>query len=203
MAAAQPVRNSPSVVGIHDKAQENLRFIREAMEGASSFTAVSGWGLVAIGLLGCLGFVVSRPFEGTATWVFLWLWIAALAVMTGAVSIVLKARRRKTNLFSAAARKFLLNLAPPLVAALLLTMVLLRIGEIPILSGLWLLLYGAGVLTGGSASVRSVPVMGLCFFVMGAAALIVPTAVTPWLVLAGFGGLHIGFGLYIARRHHG
>ncbi|MCC7340818.1 MAG: hypothetical protein IT170_07005 [Bryobacterales bacterium] len=203
MAAVEAMRKAPVVVGIEDKAHENLRYIRNAMEGASSFTAVSGWGLVGIGLLGCIGFLLTRYFPGREAWLTIWLSTAVPAVLTGVLSIVWKARKRKTDLFSASARKFALNLAPPLVAALLLTLALANGEAWESLGGLWLLLYGTGVVTGGSASVRSVPVMGAGFFGLGAAALFLPTAFTPWLMLAGFGGLHIGFGLYIARRHHG
>ena len=70
MAAAKALRKSPVVVGMEDKAHENLRFIRNAMEGASSFTAVSGWGLVAIGILGCIGFLLSHVFGGGGAWIF-------------------------------------------------------------------------------------------------------------------------------------
>lgn len=203
MAAAEAIRKSPAVVDIQDKAHENLRFIRDAMEGASSFTAVSGWGLAAIGVLGCTGFLLSRPFAGSETWVYIWLGTAGLAVLVGVLSIIWKAKQQKADLFSAAARKFALNLAPPLIAALLLTIALMRTGELAVLGGLWLLLYGTGVVTGGSASVRSVPAMGLGFCALGATALFLPVGFTPWLMLAGFGGLHLGFGIYIARRHHG
>lgn len=203
MATAPHTPEPSRIVAIHEKAHENLRFIREAMEGASSFTAVSGWGLVTIGLLACACFAFSHPFEGNPVWVYQWLGTAVLAVLVGVLSIVLKARRRGTSLFSVSGRKFLFNLAPPLVAALLLTAVLLPLGHWDLLGGLWLLLYGTGVITGGSASVRSVPVMGLCFFVLGAVALAAPVWLHGWLLLAGFGGLHIGFGIYIARRHRG
>ena len=203
MARVEAIRKSAVVVDIQDKAHENLRFIREAMEGASSFTAVSGWGLVAIGVLGCIGFLLSRPFTGGVTWIYIWLGTAAPAVLVGVLSIVWKAKKRNADLFSAAARKFALNLAPPLVAALLITVAFMRTGEPASIGGLWLLLYGVGVVTGGSASVRSVPVMGMGFFALGAAALFLPAGFTPWMMLAGFGGLHIGFGIYIACRHHG
>ncbi|MCZ2153930.1 MAG: hypothetical protein LC114_08540 [Bryobacterales bacterium] len=203
MSGLHAVRKQPAVVRMDDKAHENLRFIREAMEGASSFTAVSGWGLVLIGLLGCGGFLASRQVTGEEAWTRVWLTTAGLAVMAGIASIVWKAGKRKASLVSVAARKFALNLAPPLLAALLITIALMRVGEFRTLGGIWLLLYGAGVITGGSASVRSIPVMGLGFFILGAAALLLPAPATPWLMLAGFGGLHIGFGIYIARRHHG
>ncbi len=203
MAALHAIRQQSSVTRIDDKAHDNLRFIREAMEGASSFTAVSGWGLALIGVLGCLGFLMSRRFPVGESWTYTWLATAAVAVLTGIASIVWKAGKRKTSLVSVAARKFAFNLAPPLVAALLITTASMRAGEFRALGGVWLLLYGAGVITGGSASVRSIPVMGLGFFALGATALLAAPSLTPWLMLAGFGGLHIGFGLYIAWRHHG
>ncbi|MBK9169283.1 MAG: hypothetical protein IPM24_17725 [Bryobacterales bacterium] len=191
------------VVSIEHRAHENLRFIRDAMEGASAFTAVSGWGLFAIGWLGCAAWWISRPLSGSAAWAWTWIGCAALAVAAGWASIAWKARRRRANLLSVPARKFLLNLAPPLVAGLLLTIVVLPQGNEALLGAMWLLLYGTGVVTGGSASVRSVPAMGLCFFVLGAAALFAPAWLVPACLLAGFGGLHLGFGLYIARKHHG
>jgi hypothetical protein len=202
MASAPHGATSSKVTAIHEKAHENLRFIREAMEGASSFTAVSGWGLVALGILGCAGFLASRHLEGSA-WIYTWVAVAGAALPMGLFSIAVKAHRRKLALFSASGRKFLLNLAPPLAAGLLLTAFLLPTGRTDILAPLWLLLYGTGVITGGSASVRSVPAMGMCFFALGAIALVCPVWIHNWLLLAGFGGVHVVFGIYIARRHDG
>ncbi len=191
------------VVRMDAGAERNLRFIRETMERAASFTAVSGLGLMAIGLVGAVAYWMGNPWLGTNRWTETWIIAAAVAIVFGGISIVVKARLTGASLLSGPARKFGLNLAPPFLAAMLLTFAMYRAGQQEWLGALWLLLYGAGVVTGGFASVRSVPVMGVGFLLLGSAALILPAAATPVLLLLGFGGLHLGFGAYIAWRHHG
>jgi len=195
--------NPAEVTRIDAGAERNLRFIRDAMERAGSFTAVSGWGLMAIGAIGLGAYIVSEPAFGATRWTEVWLEAAALAIVAGVVSIVAKARLAGISLVSVPARKFALNLAPPLVAAMLLTHAMYLRGQQEWLGSIWLLLYGAGVVTGGFASVKSVPTMGAMFMLLGWASVVLPPAWTPEILLLGFGGLHLGFGAYIAWRHHG
>jgi hypothetical protein len=177
----------------------DLRFIRETMEQAS-FTTLSGWGLVAIGATAIVaGLLAGR--DVTAPWWFLvWLVEATLAAGIGTATTLRKARAGDEALLPGPVRKFVLGLAPPVVAAVLLTPVLWRAGLAPLLPGVWLLLYGAGVMTGGAFSVRPVPAMGLAFMLCGAVALFGPPGWGPGLLLLGFGGLHLVFGLLIARE---
>jgi hypothetical protein len=182
---------------------DNLRFIRETMEGAAYFTAVSGLGEVTVGLTAVAASYVAARQATVSGWLLVWLWEALLAFLITTGTIVWKARRSETDLFSGPGRRFALGLFPPLIAGALLTPVLLTSGDVDVLPGLWLLLYGAGVVTGGAFSVRTVPVMGLAFMGLGAVALVAPSSWRDGLLAAGFGGLHVLFGAVIAWRHGG
>lgn len=185
------------------RAADDLRYIRETMERSASFTAVSGWGQVVLGVT-ALGaaWVSSRQPAGFA-WLRVWLGEALVAVAIAMLSIVWKANRRGLPLFSGPGRKVALGLLPPLIAGAFLTFLLYRLGAQSALPATWLLLYGAGIATGGAFSVAIVPVMGMCFMTLGGLAVVAPAAWGNWLLAAGFGGLHIVFGTMIARRHGG
>lgn len=204
MASVQPIRAArPEPVSLHTHAMDNLKFIRDTMERAGSFTAVPGWGGVAMGVSALLATLIASRRSSTESWLATWLIEGAFAIALGALAMMRKASRAKVPLLSAPARKFLLSFAPPLMVGALLTLVLYRAGLTGAIPGTWLLLYGTGVVTGGTFSVRIVPVMGLCFMLVGAVALFCPL---PWgtaFLGAGFGGLHLIFGLIIARRYGG
>lgn len=182
---------------------EDLRFIRDTMERASAFTAVSGWGQVVSGVTAfAAAWLAARQASGFG-WLRVWLAEGIVAAVIGLLACTWKANRRGLPLFSGPARKVALGLAPPLVAGAFLTFVLFRAGLQSALPAAWLLLYGAGIMTGGAYSVSIVPVMGLCFMVVGALAVLGPAAWGNWFLATGFGGLHIVFGYLIARRHGG
>jgi hypothetical protein len=188
---------------LHARAMDNLSFIRSTMERATAFTAVPGWGGVAMGVTALVASVLAYHSATQDDWLLVWLSASALALATGGWAMVLKARRAGTMVFSYSGRRFVLSYVPPLAVGALLTLVLVRAGLYAALPGTWLLLYGTGVVTGGAFSVRVVPIMGLCFMALGAGALLAPPYWGDWLMAAGFGGLHIIFGLIIARRHGG
>ncbi len=193
---------------LHARAMDNLRFIRETMEASASFTAVSGWGQCAIGLTAlAAAYAAARQSAPrqfiTGGWIKVWLVAAFVALAISGGTMWLKARAAQTPLWARPGRKLALNFAPPVFVGALLTLALYRAGQPELIPAMWLLLYGAGVVTGGAFSVQIVPVMGLCFMLVGALALVSPLAWTNILMAAGFGGLHIVFGVLIARRHGG
>lgn len=193
----RPVRALPS------RAAEDLRYIRDTMERSASFTAVSGWGQVLLGVTAIGAAVVAARQPAGFAWLRVWLAEALVAVVIALLSIVWKANRRGLPLFSGPGRKVALGLLPPLLAGAFLTFLLYRMGAQSALPATWLLLYGAGIATGGAFSVAIVPVMGMCFMTLGGLAVAGPAAWGNWLLAAGFGGLHIVFGIMIARRHGG
>jgi hypothetical protein len=188
---------------LHERALENLRFIREAMECSATFTAVSGRGGVAMGLVGSAASFLAMVQPTPARWLTVWIAGAILGFITAAAFLLLKSKAVGAPLESGMGRKFLLGLAPPLLAGALLTAAMAKPATFGLLPAVWLLLYGAGVVTGGAFSVRAVPLMGALFMAMGAAALFLRHPWSDLLLASGFGGLHLGFGAWIWRRHGG
>ena len=203
VAVIRELRPRPvKTVGIVTHALENLRYIRETMERAGSFTAVPGWGGVAMGAIAlAAGWAAARP--GALPDLSVWMIAGVAAILTGIVAMWRKARRLEPPVLPGPARKFVLSFAPALAAGGFLTAALLERGVPDLVPGLWLLLYGVAVMAGGAFSVKPVPIMGVCFVCLGAAALLSPPASQNAYLVAGFGGLHIGFGWWIARRYGG
>ena len=199
---ATPERNEEPPA-LHERAMDNLRYIRETMERASSFTGISGWGQVAIGIT-ALGATFAAAQQLTQrAWLTVWIAEAVISLLIAGWSMDRKARAAQMPLLSGPGRKVAFSLSPPLFVGALLTAVLYRARLIDAIPGTWLLLYGTGVVTGGMFSVSIVPVMGLCFMTLGAAALFAPAFLANWFLAAGFGILHIIFGVIIARRYGG
>lgn len=204
MGSVHPIsRQSPEPVALHDRAMDNLRFIRETMERAGSFTAISGWGVFAVGITALIAAFLAASASTVAGWIMIWSVEAVMAMGIAAWSVARKARAAGLPLLSGPGRKMALSLSPALVAGAVLTTVLYGEAILQPLPGMWLLLYGAGMVAAGSYSVRIVPVMGMSFMALGTVALLLPGSWGNALMALGFGGLHLFFGFLIARRHGG
>ncbi|HXI11754.1 MAG TPA: hypothetical protein VNM92_03820 [Thermoanaerobaculia bacterium] len=188
---------------LYEHAAENLVFIRDTMERAGSFTAVPGWGGVVMGLTGLAASIIAMGQDSPRAWLITWLVAAVVALAVGLVAVLLKSRAAGVAFFSRPARQFAFSYSPAILAGALLTAALARAGLHSLLPGVWLLLYGAAVVAGGTYSVRIIPLLGLLFFFLGAIALFSSPLIGNVCLGIGFGALHIVFGAIIARRYGG
>lgn len=184
-----------------EQAKEILAYIRRTMESASTFTAVSGWGLVVVGGVGLLAAGLAWS-GGVVADLRVWIPAALVSVAIAAAMNAAKARRQDVPIWSGAFRKMVWVMAPALAAGALLTLALADQGASALLPGTWLALYGAGVTASGTFSVRAIRWMGIAFLILGAVALLMPD-LGLLLLAAGFGGLHVVIGLDIVWRHGG
>src|SRR5947207_4333549 len=201
MTSPQPLR---------DRALDNLQYIRSTMERAGSFTAVPGWGMVVLGVTAlaasaAAGSLPAAPVYGEpqSHWLWVWMFEALLGAGVGVAALLYKAMRAGDAIVHGPGRRFGLSVLPPFIVGALLTYVLWHAKQLALLPAVWLLCYGTGVVTGGAFSLRVVPVMGICFMILGAAALFAPVSVQAWLLAIGFGVLHIVFGPILSRRYGG
>ncbi len=151
-------------------------------------------------LIATVGAMRQHTVDG---WLTVWLVEAVVAFTIALFSMQRKASRQSTEVLSAAGRRLLMGLLPALAAGAVLTAAIAWDGSTRLIPGVWLLLYGIGVVQAGAFSVRVVPAMGAVFIALGAVALAMPWLWANVMLAAGFGLAHIGFGAFIARRHGG
>jgi hypothetical protein len=188
---------------LHDRAMDNLQFIRDTMERAGAFTAVPGWGGVAIGVTALVATYVAHRQATFDQWMAVWFVEGAVALGLSAWAVRRKALRAGIPLLSGPGRRFALNFAPPMLVGGILTIVLYQAGLFAAIPGVWLLLYGTGIVAGGAFSVPVVPAQGLLLMVTGTVALFTPAGWRDYFMAFGFGMLHVTFGYVIARRYGG
>jgi hypothetical protein len=201
MALPLQRRSAEQPVLLHSKAMDNLAFIRDTMERSSVFTGVPGWGTAATGCLALGAATLASSQTSPEAWLQVWLSTAVVVMAIAGTTTTRKLKKAPAT--EGSLRKFGFGLAPPLAAGAVLTAVLTSSAQWHLLPGVWLLLYGVGVVTAGAYSIRIVPVMGFCFAALGVGAFLSPATWADGWLAARFGGLHIIFGLIIARHHGG
>ena len=190
-------------VSIDAGAVAHLRYIRETIEAAHTFTSVPGKGCIAMGVTALAAAALQSAPPLAQQWFWIWLAAAVVAIVLVAFFLVSKTRKQGLSLLRGVGRRFFLALLPPLGAGGILTAALFVAGAHQLIPGVWLLLYGAGVAASGVFSVPAVSFTGFGFMALGALALALPPAWSTLLLASGFGGLHLVLGVLILRRHGG
>ena len=200
---AQQLEDARKPVNISDRAEENLKFIRDTMERSASFTAVPGYGGMLMGATAIAAAAIANSQPVLANSLAVWLGEAALAFSIGLLAMWQKSKIGGQSLTSAPARKFALSFAPPLVAGTAIVLGLWRYEHYEALAPVCMLTYGAAVACGGAFSAKIIPIMGWCFIAFGAVAFLLPAGYGNLMMGLSFGVLHIIFGAIIARRYGG
>ncbi len=190
------------MLDLQQRAEHDLRFIRSAMARAEGMSSVSGLGGIWMGgiALAAAALAASRPTLQEQ--LLIWIGAAAIAAPRGAAACWRKGRRGGVFIHWDPVRRFLLCLVPAVAVAVVLTLRLWS-SEPALIPAVWLMLYGCGVLAAGTYAVAAVVVLGAAFIVLGATSLLLDPAWSNAVLAAGFGGLHIGFGIWVYERHGG
>lgn len=199
---SKPDQRDTAATSLHGVAADNLRFIRATMENATAFTGISGKGYALAGLTAIAAAWIAAQQTLPLLWLAVWLLEATLACSVTLLLSADKARRQGKSLWSGSGRKLLFAFLPTMAVGAVVTLAFYLQGNTVLMPGLWLILYGAGVMTAGAHSIRPVPLMGFLFIMLGSAQLLVPATTNLTLAL-GFGGLHLAFGILIWRQHGG
>lgn len=188
---------------LHDRAAQDLQYIRSAMERAGSFTAVSGRGYILLGVSALVASALGARTSSFSAWLSVWGAELVIAASIAIVTTAQKARRIGLPIAGGAGRKLLLGFTPVMAAGGALSFALLRAGAGTLLPGMWVAIYGAAVIAGGVYSIRPVPILGATQLAVGIVALLLPVIPADIVLAVGFGVLHIVWGILIARRHGG
>lgn len=188
---------------ISSSAAENLRYIRNTIEAAHTFTTVPGKGCIGIGLIACVAAALELVPELAEHWLPIWLIAAVAAGTVALLSMEAKARRQGLSLRRSVALRFFLTLAPAFLAGGVLTVALLNSSGRDVLAGIWLLMYGVGIASCGVFSIPAVLTAGFAFLGLGMVALVAPVAWAPMMLALGFGGVHLLLGFIVVRNHGG
>ena len=190
--------NRPKTIPLDTHAAATLQYIRASMDAAVSLS-IPGSAGIAMGSVGLLAAVLAVAPAFRPYWFWIWIAAALIAASLGAFRMARQPASRGSLLSGTPVRRFMLGLFPGLFAGAVMTVVLRVTGNDQLLPASWLVLYGCALIAASAPTTRALGVLGACFVGLG----LLTYALSPaWHMLAlgaGFGGLHLVFGL-LARR---
>jgi hypothetical protein len=203
MAKIEPITKAASTHSIGTGAAEHLRYIRNTIDAAHTFSTIPGKGCIAMGVA-ALGAATLEAIPALSRhWLPIWLIAAVLSAAVALYFMERKARHEGLSLRRAVATRFFMTLAPAFAAGGVLTVALLDSVGREVIAGIWLLLYGVGIAACGLFSIPVVLIAGFCFMGFGTVTLAAPAAWAPYLLGLGFGGIHLALGALVIRDHGG
>jgi hypothetical protein len=194
-AMIDPESRSPNTVALDAHALGTLQYIRASID-AAGLLAVPGSAGIAMGAVGTLAALLVELKVFAVNWLQIWLIVAF-----GTALMVNQVVSHGTALYRGPLRRFLMCLCPPLLVGAVLTWQLWIHGQIAMIPGVWLLMYGVAVMAASTLTRRALAVMGTLLATLGVIALQIPVVYQNAVLGVGFGGLHLLFGILIGRRN--
>lgn len=174
------------------EAEQTLAVIRTLMERGTQYTHLSGHAGIAAGGLTLLGSFLRMRFNTP----FLPTWLGVL-VAASASTILFTAALHRANgepLWTRQARTVTFALLPSLVAALIFTAVLSRVGQQALLPGVWMLMWGVGALGMSFFTPRVISALGATFLAAGTVTLVTGITNDALAMALTFGAIHLAYG---------
>ena len=189
------------------EAFESLETIRTILERSTLFTHIAPGGLFFGGAISLAASVVGWVFQWhpvTSPFGFLALWFLAflLALAAGLGISARRAHQQGEEFWSRKLQFVLSGFLPSFVAAAILTPIFVSIGHPEFCPGLWLVLYGLGILAVGVVLDWEFRAAAWCFLIAGTITLYWLRQ-NPHLALGTtFGGLHLTLGVFRLYREN-
>jgi len=187
-----------------DAALESLEAIRDVLDRSTRYTHLCGSGIVLGGLAAIVAGFLGEILGVVGTWSFLGLWSGAFAVAIscGAWTTARKAKSAGEPLWNRKLQFVLARFSPSLVVAALFTAVLVHIGRLDLAPGVWLGLYGLGVLSVSMVLDWEFQVAAWSFIVSASVALFLLRTEPHAALTIGFGLIHVTLGTYRLLKEH-
>lgn len=200
-----------------EKYIEDLHEIKEMMTRSSRFISLSGMSGVLAGLVALiaayaayktvyaaqdyLGYrVASITTESMLTLMAIGLIAIILAVGSGIVFSMRKARKNKQPVWSIQTKRMLVNFSIPLLSGGILTLILLLKGYVGLIAPLTLIFYGLALIQASHFTLKEVKSLGLLEILLGLCATwFIGFGLLFWAM--GFGLLHIVYGILMELRY--
>ena len=193
---------------------KDLTEIRSMMERSSKFLTLTGWPGILAGIYALAGaFIGYRLFYSSDETVYnsferqelteniLNIFLLALVVLVLAVGTAIYIPYRKSKLsgerlWTASARRMVVNMAIPLLTGGVFILILFSKGLIGLIAPLTLIFYGLALLNASKYTYEEVKILGLAQIVLGLlASYFIAYSLLFWIV--GFGIMHIIYGIYM------
>lgn len=192
------------------QAEENIKVIREIMERSTKYTNFSGLSGIFAGLLALAGCAASILVAYSCLWwsgavwhVLIWVSVFLAAIAQDAFFANRKAKRNGERLLNPASIQVIKAVTPGVLAALILSIRALQMGEWNSIPAIWTIGYGVADCAAGMFSVPEVRIFGIVQLITGSIGLFLCSALPSgiWLMALSFGVYHILFGFWLSRKY--